>query len=133
MSGGDLANALANMTRNFRLGFGSFVDKPLMPFVNQARLDNPCSAERETCSPAYGFRHHLSLSRDTKMFTDNVRDAEVSGNLDNAEGGLDALMQVLACQKHVGWAKDSRKIVILASDGILHFAGDGKVGKLFFN
>ncbi|XP_059490612.1 integrin beta-PS-like [Neocloeon triangulifer] len=125
--GGDLANAMKNMTRNFRLGFGSFVDKPLMPFVNPARMENPCSAERVTCSPAYGFHHHLTLSKDTKKFTDRVRNATVSGNLDNAEGGLDALMQVLACKNDIGWATDSRKIVILASDGILHFAGDGKL------
>jgi integrin beta 1 len=32
---GDLANALSNLTTNFRLGFGSYVDKPVMPFVDQ--------------------------------------------------------------------------------------------------
>ncbi|XP_065352870.1 integrin beta-PS-like [Cloeon dipterum] len=125
--GGKLADTLGNLTRNFRLGFGSFVDKPLMPFINPARLDNPCSAGQVTCSPAYGFRHHLAMSKDMKKFTERVQNASVSGNLDNAEGGLDALMQILACKNQIGWARDSRKIVIFASDGILHFAGDGKL------
>ena len=51
----------------------------------------------------------------------------VSANMDNAEGGLDALMQSVVCLDHIGWAETSRKMVLLATDGILHFAGDGKV------
>lgn len=122
-----MINALGNLTQNFRLGFGSYVDKPSMPFVDQAHLSNPCSVEHGVCSPAYGYRHHLTLDRDTQQFVSRVKDAPVSGNLDNAEGGLDALLQALVCKQNVGWARDSRKLVLLASDGILHFAGDGKV------
>lgn len=32
--GDTLAETMRNITRNFRLGFGSFVDKVLMPYVS---------------------------------------------------------------------------------------------------
>lgn len=51
----------------------------------------------------------------------------ITGNLDNVDGGLDALMQVAACEKDVGWLKDIRRIIIMASDSLCHFAGDGKL------
>jgi integrin beta 1 len=96
-------------------------------FIFQAKLNNPCSVEYDVCSPAYGFRHHQRLSSDTEEFTDRVKEAPIAGNLDNAEGGLDALMQTIVCTEHIGWAPNSRKIVLLVTDGILHFAGDGLV------
>lgn len=32
--GDSLAEAMKNITKDFRLGFGSFVDKPLMPYAS---------------------------------------------------------------------------------------------------
>ena len=37
----------------------------------------------------------MSLSSDAKLFTQRVREAPISGNIDNPEGGFDALLQVL--------------------------------------
>ena len=36
----------------------------------------------------------MSLVRDAGLFTRRVSAAPISGNIDNPEGGLDALMQV---------------------------------------
>ena len=36
----------------------------------------------------------MSLVRDAGLFTQRVSAAPISGNIDNPEGGLDALMQV---------------------------------------
>lgn len=33
----------------------------------------------------------------------------------------------IVCAKEVGWAHQARKIILMATDGFLHFAGDGKV------
>lgn len=55
----------------------------------------------------------------------------MTANLDNAEAQLDALVQVISCGDKIGWATQSRKIVILLSDGLMHTAGDGKLGNLF--
>lgn len=62
-------------------------------------------------------------------FIENVNSSDVTANLDNAEAQLDALVQVLACTERIGWAPLSRKIVILLSDGLMHTAGDGKLGE----
>lgn len=63
-------------------------------------------------------------------FIEHVNSSSVTANLDNAEAQLDALVQVIACGDKIGWATHSRKIVILLSDGLMHTAGDGKLGEL---
>ncbi|XP_055541726.1 integrin beta-nu [Wyeomyia smithii] len=125
--GDQLAKALANLTENYRLGFGSFIDKPIMPFIQTEahRLENPCSSEKQVCEPTYGFRHRLQITKNVDSFIDKLRASNVSANLDNLEGGLDALMQVLVCDDRIGWGINTRKIVILATNGFMHMAGDG--------
>ncbi|EDW77875.2 uncharacterized protein Dwil_GK24312 [Drosophila willistoni] len=120
-----LTQTLHNLTDNYRLGFGSFADKPVMPLISHKWKKNPCAAERATCEPTYGYRHHLSLTDDIKAFTTAVAGSKITGNLDNVEGGFDALMQVIVCQKEIGWQQQARKVVILVTDGFMHFAGDG--------
>jgi integrin beta 1 len=98
-----------------------------MPFIMLGTEDNPCKSVRDTCEPTYGFKHRLSLTDNIKKFVDKVNSSDVTANLDNLEGGADALMQVLVCQQ-IGWDKISRKIILFASDGLMHFAGDGLLG-----
>ncbi|GIX73578.1 integrin beta-PS [Caerostris extrusa] len=110
-----IAESMNNVTKNFRLGFGSFIDKVVMPYVDMVpdRLRNPC---RDVyCNSPYGFRNHLSLNDDVTLFTKEVSRANLSGNLDNAEG-------------KIKWNDRSRKIILFATDGIFHYAGDGKLG-----
>ncbi|KAI8125712.1 Integrin beta-nu [Lucilia cuprina] len=123
--GSELATTLRNLTSNYRLGFGSFADKPEMPMIMPHLRDNPCATERQVCEPTYGYRHHLTLTEDEKQFVRSVNGSKVTGNLDNLEGGFDALMQVLVCPKEIGWKEEARKVVILVTDGFMHFAGDG--------
>ncbi|XP_073961601.1 integrin betanu subunit [Choristoneura fumiferana] len=126
----DLPSMLKNLTDNFRLGFGSFADKPVLPYINvdERRRANPCNAEEQTCEPTYSYRHHLSLTNEVPDFIKHVNSSKVTANLDDAEAQLDALVQAVACAEKIGWALHSRKIVILLSDGLLHTAGDGKLG-----
>uniref|UniRef100_A0A2A4KA02 Integrin beta n=1 Tax=Heliothis virescens TaxID=7102 RepID=A0A2A4KA02_HELVI len=126
----DLPILLKNLTDNFRLGFGSFAEKPLMPFINTdaKRLANPCSMEEEACEATYSYKHHLSLTNQVNEFIERVNSSSVTANLDNAEAQLDALVQVITCGDKIGWATHSRKIIILLSDGLMHTAGDGKLG-----
>ncbi|XP_063702921.1 integrin beta-nu-like [Culicoides brevitarsis] len=128
--GGSLANALNNLTENNRLGFGSFADKPTIPYImiSPTEKANPCAVERQTCAPTYLFKHHLSLTSDIEQFVQRVNSSVVTGNADNLEGGLEALMQVLVCDARVGWKARSRKIVVFASDGWMHVAGFGLLG-----
>ncbi|CAM1294686.1 ITGB1 (predicted) [Pycnogonum litorale] len=127
--GDRLSANMINITKNFRLGFGSFVDKVVMPYANMlpAKLKNPCT-EEFTCRTPYGYQNHLPLDKNVTKFVEQVQDARFSGNLDDAEGGLDAIMQAIVCENQIRWNKNSRKIIVFATGSIFHIAGDGKLG-----
>ncbi|XP_071803811.1 integrin beta-1-B-like [Asterias amurensis] len=124
--GNTLATEMKAITRNFRLGFGSFVDKTVMPYVSTvpSKLLHPCSG----CEAPYGFKNVLPLDNNTDSFTRIVRSQNASGNLDAPEGGLDALMQVTVCTSEIGWRDQARHLVIFTTDAPFHYAGDGKLG-----
>lgn len=97
-----IADSMNNITENSYLGFGSFVDKTVSPFI-RVETKLPCStSDKETCVPTYGYRHVLSLVADAPQFAKKIKEQVISGNLDAPEGGFDALMQVAACEKVSG-------------------------------
>lgn len=81
------------------LGFGSFVDKTVLPFVNThpEKLKNPCPNKDSNCQPPFAFKHILSLTDNAEKFESEVGKQFISGNLDAPEGGLDAMMQAAVC------------------------------------
>nr|XP_021575747.1 integrin beta-2 [Ictidomys tridecemlineatus] len=129
--GGDLLQALNEITESGRIGFGSFVDKTVLPFVNThpEKLRNPCPNKEKQCQPPFAFRHVLKLTSNSNQFQAEVGKQLISGNLDAPEGGLDAMMQVAACQEEIGWRNVTRLLVFATDDGF-HFAGDGKLGAI---
>ncbi|GBP10850.1 Integrin beta-PS [Eumeta japonica] len=124
-----LSETMRNITSNFRLGFGSFVDKLVMPYVSTMpkNLQSPCDG----CAAPYGYINAMSLSTNSKYFTDAVRNANVSGNLDAPEGGFDAIMQAIVCKSDIGWRDQARHLLVFSTDAGFHYAGDGK--KSFFD
>ncbi|TSK92916.1 Villin-1 [Bagarius yarrelli] len=124
----EILKNLQTITRNARIGFGSFVDKTLLPFTDTAeeKLKKPCPPSELDCQPAFGFRHVLSLTQDAKKFNEFVSIQKISGNLDIPEGGLDAIMQVVTCVDKIGWGNSTR-LLVLATDAGFHMAGDGKL------
>ncbi|XP_035709741.1 integrin beta-PS isoform X2 [Folsomia candida] len=120
-----LANELKHkLTKSVRLGFGSFVDKPVMPFASYSQIN-----ERQDFVKPYGFRNHLSLTEDITAFQRAVTASKISANTDMAEGGLDAIMQAIVCNNEIGWREnETHKLIVMASDGPFHIAGDGKLG-----
>uniref|UniRef100_U5EVW7 Integrin beta n=1 Tax=Corethrella appendiculata TaxID=1370023 RepID=U5EVW7_9DIPT len=124
--GDQLATEMRNITSNFRLGFGSFVDKVLMPYVSTVpkKLKHPC----DNCEAPYGYRNHMPLSMDTTTFSEEVHRAAVSGNLDAPEGGFDAIMQAVVCRPQIGWREKARRLLVFSTDAGFHYAGDGKLG-----
>ncbi|XP_055975974.1 integrin beta-7 [Sorex fumeus] len=130
--GHDLLAGLQNLTRSVRIGFGSFVDKTVLPFVSTvpSQLRHPCPMRQERCQPPFSFRHVLSLTGDAKAFEQEVGRQSVSGNLDSPEGGFDAILQAALCQKQIGWRNVSR-LLVFTSDDTFHTAGDGKLGGIF--
>uniref|UniRef100_T1JH92 Integrin beta n=1 Tax=Strigamia maritima TaxID=126957 RepID=T1JH92_STRMM len=124
--GDQLATEMSKITKNFTLGFGSFVDKVVMPYVSTVpeKMKHPC----RDCAAPYGFQHHMTLSQNTEKFKDEVYKAQVSGNLDAPEGGFDAIMQSVMCDREIGWRDLSRKLIVFSTDSGFHYAGDGKLG-----
>ncbi|XP_015705844.1 integrin beta-7 isoform X1 [Coturnix japonica] len=124
--GTELLHALHNASSAARIGFGSFVDKPLLPFSAVTPQRSPCPAA-EPCAPPAAFRHLLPLTNDSAEFQRRVRSQRVSANMDAPEGGFDAIVQVAVCQEHIGW-RPVRRLLLFASDDTFHTAGDGRLG-----
>ncbi|CAK8692096.1 unnamed protein product [Clavelina lepadiformis] len=136
--GDALVEDIVSITGNVRLGFGTFVDKVVMPFASTvpAQLKNPCintataNTTSGTCAPVFGFRHQLPITSDGSLFRQAVADTEISGNIDSPEGGLDALMQIAVCQDKIKWRSDSLRVILYTSDATPHLAMDGKLAAI---
>ena len=67
------AAVISNISQDFQLGFGSFVDKRVSPFVSlDTRLqENPClgftQSELDRCISTYSYRHHIDLTNDIEI------------------------------------------------------------------
>ncbi|XP_043931048.1 integrin beta-2-like isoform X2 [Protopterus annectens] len=129
--GTQILDELNRITKSARIGFGAFVDKTVLPFVNThpEKLKNPCPDTNSPCQSPFGYRHVLSLTDEGKLFKAKVTTEEISGNLDAPEGGLDAMMQAAVCGDKIGWRNVTR-LLLLATDDGFHFAGDGKLAAI---
>ncbi|XP_065275375.1 integrin beta-7 isoform X2 [Emys orbicularis] len=130
--GNDLLAALRNITKSVKIGFGSFVDKTVLPYVSTvpAKLRNPCPDRYEQCDSPVSFRHVLPLTDNASEFESRVSQQRISGNLDSPEGGFDAIMQAAVCEEQIGWRNVTR-LLVFTSDDVFHTAGDGKLGGIY--
>lgn len=87
----------------FIAGFGAFVDKTMLPYVNMvpSKRKNPCQDPKENCQSAFSFQHVLPLTENASEFESRVSQQGISANLDYAEGGFDAIMQAAICKVSV--------------------------------
>eukprot|EP00731_Ephydatia_muelleri_P004033 Em0002g209a len=100
--GTNIANTLYNITTDYRIGFGSFVDKKVSPYV-----DVTPSSLTNSNAP-YSFRHSVSLTSNITLFNSTLQAQVISYNQDEPEGGFDGFMQVLLCKKLIGWRDNAR-------------------------
>ncbi|TSM68909.1 Integrin beta-5 [Bagarius yarrelli] len=132
--GTKLAEEMKKLTSNFRLGFGTFVDKNLSPFSYTAPKykENPCNGYKPfpNCVPSFGFRNHLSLTDKVDRFNEEVQKQVVSRNRDAPEGGFDAILQAAVCKERIGWRKEAYHLLVFATDDVPHLALDGKLAGL---
>ncbi|KAL4646149.1 integrin beta-7-like [Arapaima gigas] len=131
--GQKIFTTLKNVTHAVRIGFGSFVDKVALPFVNTGseKLKWPCPNTEKPCQSAFSFKNVQKLTDDPKEFERSISQEKISANLDNAEAGFDAMMQTVVCQDQIGWG-NAMRILVYASDGTFHTAGDGKMAGIYF-
>nr|XP_020493522.1 integrin beta-5 [Labrus bergylta] len=132
--GTKLAQEMGKLTSNFRLGFGSFVDKNISPFSYTAPKyqENPCSGYKPfpNCVPTFGFRNILSLTDKVDRFNEEVQKQMVSRNRDAPEGGFDAILQAAVCKTEIGWRKEAYHLLVFTTDDVPHLALDGRLGGL---
>uniref|UniRef100_A0A8C4DFF4 Integrin beta n=1 Tax=Dicentrarchus labrax TaxID=13489 RepID=A0A8C4DFF4_DICLA len=126
--GTSLMLEMEKITSDFKIGFGSFVEKTVMPYISTtpAKLLNPCTGDQNCTSP-FSYKNVLNLTSDGKKFNTLVGQQHISGNLDSPEGGFDAIMQVAVCGDQIGWRNVTR-LLVFSTDAGFHFAGDGKLG-----
>ncbi|MBD5003017.1 hypothetical protein GUF49_16100, partial [Xanthomonas citri pv. citri] len=75
---------------NFRIGFGTFIDKKMLPFFDNA--DQFGDRPTDSCQLTYSFCNTMNLTEDGKeTFLDSVGSASVGVNKDSPEGGMDGL------------------------------------------
>ncbi|XP_065128705.1 integrin beta-7 [Paramisgurnus dabryanus] len=130
--GQKILGKLKEITGTVRIGFGSFVDKEMLPYVSmvKSKRANPCPNRIDTCQPAFSFQNVLPLTSNDKDFTKEVSKQNISGNLDSPEAGLDAIMQAAVCEDKIKWGNVTR-ILVYTSDDTFHMAGDGRLAGVF--
>ncbi|XP_052339256.1 integrin beta-1-like isoform X1 [Oncorhynchus keta] len=131
--GTQLMLEMSKITTDFKIGFGSFVEKTVMPYISTtpAKLLNPCTGDQNCTSP-FSYKNVLKLTSNGQEFNTLVGQQQISGNLDSPEGGFDAIMQVAVCGEHIGWRNVTR-LLVFSTDAGFHFAGDGKLGGILPN
>ncbi|KAM8967372.1 integrin beta-8 [Pelodytes ibericus] len=127
--GFDLSQKMANYSNDIRFGFGSFVDKPVSPYISihPQRIKNQCSDFHLQCMPPHGFIHVLPLTDNITEFQTIVGKQRISGNIDTPEGAFDAMLQAAVCHKDIGWRKEAKRLLILVTDQNSHLALDSKL------
>ncbi|KAK9410663.1 integrin beta-6 [Crotalus adamanteus] len=127
--GSILSKEMSKLASSFQMGFGSFVEKPVLPFINTLteELQNPCRNYALDCLPTFGYKHVLSLTNDSERFNEIVKKQKITANLDTPEGGFDAIMQAAVCKEKIGWRNDSLHLLVFVSDADSHFGMDSKL------
>ncbi|EAW93724.1 integrin, beta 8, isoform CRA_a, partial [Homo sapiens] len=127
--GNDLSRKMAFFSRDFRLGFGSYVDKTVSPYISihPERIHNQCSDYNLDCMPPHGYIHVLSLTENITEFEKAVHRQKISGNIDTPEGGFDAMLQAAVCESHIGWRKEAKRLLLVMTDQTSHLALDSKL------
>ncbi|XP_045622174.2 integrin beta-PS isoform X1 [Procambarus clarkii] len=121
-----LVDRMKEITSNFKVGFGIFVDKTILPYIST--LPFKASSSCEECEAPYSYKNILKLTDDSDAFVHAVKTSKLATNLDYPEGSLDALMQAMVCEEQVNWRHQSIRLILVSTDAGFHIAGDGKLG-----
>ncbi|KAF7691367.1 integrin beta-8 isoform X1 [Silurus meridionalis] len=127
--GVNLSHRMKEHSSDFQVGFGSFVDKPVSPYidVHPSKISNPCRDYEVNCRPAHGFIHVLPITDNMTEFKHVIQQQRISGNMDTPEGGFDAMLQAAVCQKDIGWRPEAKHLLLVMTDQPSHLALDSKL------
>ncbi|XP_036612610.1 integrin beta-4 isoform X1 [Trichosurus vulpecula] len=121
--GQNLAGVLSQLTSDYTIGFGKFVDKVSVPQTDMRpdKLKEPWP----NSDPPFSFKNVISLTKDLEEFRNKLQRERISGNLDAPEGGFDAILQTAVCTKEIGWRKDSTHLLVFSTESAFHYEADG--------
>ncbi|XP_048366781.1 integrin beta-8 isoform X2 [Sphaerodactylus townsendi] len=127
--GFDLSQKMEKISLDLRLGFGSYVDKTVTPYISihPGRIHNQCSDYNLDCIPPHGYINVLSLTDKIKEFRSAINRQKISGNIDTPEGGFDAMLQAAVCQSQIGWRREAKHLLLMMTDQTSHLALDSKL------
>ncbi|XP_007099813.2 integrin beta-4 isoform X3 [Physeter macrocephalus] len=121
--GQDLAQVLNQLTSDYTIGFGKFVDKVSIPQTDMRpeKLKEPWP----NSEPPFSFKNVISLTEDVEEFRNKLKGERISGNLDAPEGGFDAILQTAVCTRDIGWRPDSTHLLVFSTESAFHYEADG--------
>ncbi|XP_051759499.1 integrin beta-4 isoform X2 [Ctenopharyngodon idella] len=121
--GKELADLVGDLSDDYTIGFGKFVDKVTEPQTDMrpAKLAEPWS----NSDPPFSFRNVITLTNDTDSFRQKLQRERISGNLDAPEGGFDAILQTAVCQEQIGWRQHSTHLLVFSTESAFHYEADG--------
>ena len=125
--------ALRNVSSDFLIGFGTFVDKPSLPYTSSVQLNKvfnnsgqPSSCGGQSlCTKPFNYEHVISLTNSSDLFNSSVQETIISTNVDDPEDPLGPMLQAVVCKELIEWRETSIKILLVMTDDVLHTAGDG--------
>ncbi|CAM9915789.1 unnamed protein product [Lampetra fluviatilis] len=121
--GKQLAGVVQELSEDFHIGFGKFVDKVVAPQTDMRpeKLKQPW----EDSDPPFSFKNVIPLTSDVQHFQDKLQGERISGNRDAPEGGFDAMLQVAVCTKEIGWRNRTTHLLVFSTESAFHYEADG--------
>ncbi|XP_049716135.1 integrin beta-4 isoform X2 [Elephas maximus indicus] len=121
--GQNLAQVLRQLTSDYTIGFGKFVDKVSVPQTDMRpeKLKEPWPHS----DPPFSFKNVISLTQDVEEFRSKLQGERISGNLDAPEGGFDAILQTAVCTRNIGWRPESTHLLVFSTESAFHYEADG--------
>uniref|UniRef100_A0A3B3UL19 Integrin beta n=1 Tax=Poecilia latipinna TaxID=48699 RepID=A0A3B3UL19_9TELE len=120
--GNKLATVVQEISSDYTIGFGKFVDKVIEPQTDM-RPDKLKQPWPDSDSP-FSFKNVIPLIKDVNSFTAKLQKERISGNLDAPEGGFDAILQAAVC-KEIGWREGSTHLLVFSTESAFHYEADG--------
>ncbi|XP_077958908.1 integrin beta-4 isoform X5 [Gasterosteus aculeatus] len=121
--GTQLASLVKDLSDDYTIGFGKFVDKVVEPQTDMrpSKLKEPWP----NSDPPFSFQNVIKLTSDAAFFDSELQKEKISGNLDAPEGGFDAILQAAVCGDKIGWRDNSTHLLVFSTESSFHYEGDG--------
>uniref|UniRef100_A0A674NUV0 Integrin beta n=1 Tax=Takifugu rubripes TaxID=31033 RepID=A0A674NUV0_TAKRU len=121
--GKELASLVEQLSDDYTIGFGKFVDKVIEPQTDMrpAKLAKPWA----NSDPPFSFQNVINLTSNLEFFNTKLKNETISGNLDAPEGGFDAILQAAVCGDRIGWRSNSTHLLVFSTESAFHYETDG--------